>query len=222
MDRRTGPGVAFPQMRYWAHAGSVTITAVTVVAFGTVVAFALVVLSALGMVQPAHAADPWRKLHRPLHLPRLAAGETCPVSHIDPRVDWGRVNMFGGPGLGPGPVYPGLGDERHLTTTGRSRDGRFETKVFWYVKPSYRGRALIRGRRLDGPGRLHFVRGRHTDGLPRELHITRHEIHSWTGDPPPGSRGVPSGLSIRSSGCYGVQIDGTRFSRTVVFTASTP
>ena len=23
------------------------------------------------------------------------------------------------------------------------------TKVFWYVKPSYRGRVLIRGRRLD-------------------------------------------------------------------------
>jgi hypothetical protein len=58
--------------------------------------------------------------------------------------------------------------------------------------------------------------------VPRELHITRHEIHSWTGRPPPGSRGVPSGLSIRASGCYGVQIDGTRFSRAVIFTASTP
>jgi hypothetical protein len=185
-------------------------------------AFALVLLSVLGLVQPANASDSWRKLHRPLHLPRLAAGEACPVSPIDQRVDWERINIFGGPGLGLGPVYPGLGDDRHLTTRGPAADGWFSDKVFWYVKPSYRGRALIRGRRLDGPGSVHFVRSRHTDGLPRELHITRHEIGSWTGQPPPGSRGVPSGLSIRASGCYGVKIDGTRFSRTIVFTASTP
>jgi hypothetical protein len=182
-----------------------------------------VLLTALGLARPANAADQWRKLHRPLDLPRLSPGEACPVSAVDARVDWESINMFGGPGLGPGPVYPGLGDSRHLTTTsGPSRDGWFGTKVFWYVKPTYRGRALIRGRRLDGPGTVHFDRGRHTDGLPRELHITRHEIHSWTGRPPPGSRGVPSGVFVRASGCYGVQIDGTRFSRTVVFAASTP
>ena len=39
------------------------------------------------------------------------------------------------------------------------------SKVFWYVKPSYRGRVLIRGRRLDAPGTLRFGEQR----LSREL-----------------------------------------------------
>ncbi len=183
----------------------------------------MVLLPVLGLVQPADAKTGWRKLHRPLDLPPRAAGEACPVSPVDPRVDWETINIFGGSGIGPGPVYPGLGySGGHLTTTGVTPDGWFGTKVFWYVAPRYRGRALVRGRRLDGPGLVHFGRGRHTAGLPRELHITRHEIGSWTGQPPPGSRGVPSFVYVRASGCYGVQIDGTRFSRTVVFTASTP
>jgi len=41
---------------------------------------------------------------------------------------------------------------------------------------------------------------------------------SWEGQPP-GSRGIPSGLRVRAPGCYGVQIDGTNFSRVIVFKA---
>jgi hypothetical protein len=184
-----------------------------------VVALALALLPALGLVQPANAADPWRKLHRPLHLPRLAPGDACPVSPVDQRVDWESVNAFGD-GIGPGPVYPGLGDEGHLTTEGSGP--WFGTKVFWYVKPSYPRRVLIRGRRLDGPGKARFHdSGRSHGRLLPDLRITRNDSVSWEGQPR-GSRGVPSGVFIRAPGCYGVQIDGTRFSRTVVFTASTP
>lgn len=32
----------------------------------------------------------------------------------------------------------------------------FGEKVFWFVMPSYRGRVLIRGRRIDAPGRVGF------------------------------------------------------------------
>jgi hypothetical protein len=183
-------------------------------------AVALVLLTVLGLAQPADA-KPWRKLHRPLHLPQLAAGEACPVSAVDRRVDWGRINIFGGPGIGRGPVYPGLGSGAHVRTIGGSFDGWFSAKVFWYVKPSYHKRVLIRGRRLDGPEWLRITAAgvdarRHL----RELRIKRNDTVSW-GRQPRGSRGVPSGVHIRASGCYGVQIDGTRFSRTVVFTAST-
>jgi hypothetical protein len=86
-------------------------------------------------------------------------------------------------------------------------------KVFWYVRPNYRGRVLIRGRRLDGAQRLGFNGQR----LPaRELRIKPYETVSWEGQPT-GSRGIPSDVRVRVAGCYGVQIDGATFSRVVVF-----
>src|SRR5206468_12368147 len=91
-------------------------------------------------------------------------------------------------------------------------------KVFWYALPSYRGRALLRGRRLDGPESLGF------NGLKLpspELRIEPWDTVSWQGQPA-GSRGVPSSVRVRVSGCYGVQIDGAGFSRVVVFTVDAP
>jgi hypothetical protein len=175
-------------------------------------------MAALMVVAPplGAAGTPWAKLHRPLHLPRLEAGAPCPVSGIDPRIDWTRVHIFGGSGIGRGPAYPGLGGSGGRLTA--SPDVQYggawaSGKVFWYVRPSYRGRALIRGRRLDGPEWLGF-NGRR---LPsRELRIDRIYTVSWEGQPA-GSRGIPSGVRVKAAGCYGVQIDGTTFSRVVVF-----
>lgn len=185
------------------------------------VAVWLVLIAAAGTAQPAIAAGPWRELHRPLDLPEVPAGEPCPVSPVDQRVDWPSTNIFGGSGTGPGPVYPGIGSEPvgSVETMGAPIRGPwFGGKVFWYVTPAYRGRVLIRGRRLDGPESLRFT---DEGAFSRELRIRRRTSVSWKGQPP-GSRGEPSGVLVRSSGCYGVQVDGTRFSRTVVFTASTP
>jgi len=181
----------------------------------------LALVAGLVFVQTAGAAGPWAELHRPLDLPRVGPGETCPVSAVDDRVDWEDTGIFGSSGTGRGPVYPGLGGSEppgHVTATSSgSPEPWFGGKVFWYVAPVYRDRVLIRGRRLDGPQRMRF----NDDGRDsRELRIKRRSDISWTGQPP-GSRGEPSGVLIRTSGCYGVQIDGTRFSRTVVFTAST-
>ena len=189
---------------------------------GRLAAALVLLFPALGVTTPADAANRWRELHRPLDLPRIAAGEPCPVSPVDERLDWEALNIFGGSGIGPGPVYPGLGgDGGDLATRGPNADGWFDNKVFWYVKPGYRRRAVVRGRRLDGPGRVRFEGG--SVLRPRELRIKRKgEVRSWSGHRPDGSRGVPSGVSVRTAGCYGVQIDGTRFSRVAVFTASTP
>jgi hypothetical protein len=183
----------------------------------------LVLLVALGLAQPAGAAGPsWRQLHRPLHLPQLGAGEECPVSPVDRRVDWEKHPIFGESGTGPGPVYPGLGSSGgDLTIRGPSSDGWFRGKVFWYVKPSYRKRVLIRGRRLDAPGPVHIRASAAPRSSPRELRIKRKTTVSWRGKPR-RSRGVPSGVYVPASGCYGAQVDGSRFSRVVVFTASAP
>ena len=52
------------------------------------------------------------------------------------------------------------------------------------------------------------------------MHIRIGQTVGWDGQPP-GSRGVPSNIRARTPGCYGVQIDGTRFSRLVVFSVTT-
>jgi hypothetical protein len=165
------------------------------------------------------STDAWTRLRRPLHLPRLESGADCPVSTVARRVDWARANIFGGSGIGRGPVYPGLGDSRSIlrATPDRQFGGQWAgAKVFWYVLPSYRGRVLIRGRRLDGGQALGFDGDRRPD---RELRIEPYDTVSWHAQPR-GSRGIPTSVRVRVPGCYGVQIDGTGFSRVVVFRAT--
>jgi hypothetical protein len=179
---------------------------------------AALAVAALALIEPLGASPtPWAKLHRPLHLPRLAPGAACPVSRVDGRIAWKRVNIFGGSGIGRGPVYPGLGGSggKAYARPDHQYGGPWASvKVFWYVRPSYRGRVLIRGHRLDGPQSLGF-NGRRVP--TRELRIEPWDSVSWEGQPT-GSRGIPSGLRASAPGCYGVQIDGTTFSRVVVFT----
>lgn len=171
----------------------------------------------LAAVSVAHAGQ-WQDLHRPLHLSALASGEACPVSSVDQRIDWLALHIFGDAGIGSGPVYPGLGPDSHLNTFGEGVNGWFGTKVFWYARPRYRGPVLIRGRRLDGTDRLRFTA---QGSRSSELRMPVGKSVQWPGQPPK-ARGKPSGVSIRASGCYGVQIDGTSFSRVVVFSASLP
>lgn len=175
---------------------------------------AILLLAAVALASSAGAGvrDEWTPLRRPLHLPKVPSGAACPVSRVDPRVQWRRI----GSGIGRGPVYPGLGAHSGLLFATRDRQYGgpwFGEKVFWYVLPSYRGPVLIRGRRLDGPQLVRFNGGK----LPApELRIEPDETVSWQGQPP-GSRGVPSSVRVMTPGCYGFQIDGTSFSRTVVF-----
>jgi hypothetical protein len=183
------------------------------------IAVVLPIVAALTVSEPLRASSTsWGKLRRPLHLPHLRPGVACPVSRVDRRIDWDRTNIFGGSGIGRGPVYPALGDAggKLYADPDTQFGGRWAGgKVFWYVLPTYRGPVLIRGRRLDGSQRLGF------DGLrvpERERWIAPGETATWEGQPP-RSRGIPSSVRIRVSGCYGVQIDGTRFSRIVILSA---
>jgi hypothetical protein len=176
------------------------------------VLLAALVVVALLAGSARSSGDP---LARPLHLPHVAKGAACPVSRIDRSVDWKRARIFGGFGYGPGPVYPGLGTRAVVDVWRDEQYGGpwYGQKVFWYVLPTYRGPVLIRSRRLDGPEWMRFDAGR----LPAaQLRIDPNETVSWEGMPE-GSRGRPSGVRARAQGCYGVQIDGTTFSRVVVF-----
>ena len=162
------------------------------------------------------ATDPWKALQRPLEIPRIAPGIACPVSSVARSVPWRRFGI--GSGLGRGPAYPVLGgDTLELQPPATFQSLRWGgQKVFWFVLPRYRGPVLIRGRQLDGPHRVRFQSG---DVPPAELRVAPGQSASWSGQPN-GSRGVPSYTRLRAAGCYGYQIDGTSFSRVIVFRAS--
>jgi hypothetical protein len=177
-----------------------------------------VVLLALACGATSRAGDRWASLRRPLHLPKVAAGAGCPKSSVDHRIPWKRFNIFGGSGVGRGPVYPGVPGGFVMASRDQQYGGPwFGEKVFWFVLPRYGGPVLIRGRRLDGPQRMGFG-GRK---VPKsELRIAPNQSVEWPGQPP-GSRGVPSSVRVLTPGCYGVQIDGTSFSKVVVFVVDT-
>jgi hypothetical protein len=188
----------------------------------TAAAWAAFVLLVLGLaVAGAEAkrkpAWTWASLHRPWQLPRIGTGIGCPVSRSR-RVDLGPA-IDSGPLPGPGPAYPaGLApdvavefvyppDPRQTDFYGSGWGGN---KVLWWVKWSYRGPVLIRGRRLDGPELVRFDRG-----VPPKTEI---RIPAATrSQAPTRSRDRPGYTRLRAAGCYAYQIDGIGFSRTIVF-----
>ncbi|MFN2471154.1 MAG: hypothetical protein ABR583_09240 [Gaiellaceae bacterium] len=122
-----------------------------------------------------------------------------------------------GAALGPGPVYPVVGGTGVVHAVRRAaewpRGPWGGQKVLWFVHQEYGERVLIRGRRLGGWQWLRFDRGLRPAA---ELRIEPGETVGWNGQPE-GSRGRPSYVRVRASGCYAAQIDGTTFSRVVVF-----
>lgn len=176
---------------------------------------ALLVMSPLlALSQTAGAADPWTQwteLRRPLHLPALAPGAPCPVSRPAPA----GVHSAGR-GIGPGPVYPIFGPDYGsgvlrfpYPPTARlfAGSGWGGWKVIWY-DPSYGGPVLIRGGRIDAPGLVRFSRGAAGTVPPAtELRWPPHGLPQY----------FDSNTRLRASGCYAYQIDGTSFSRVIVF-----
>jgi hypothetical protein len=184
---------------------------------GLSVALASALLLAFGGGPPRTVLGPWAQLHRPLHLPAVAPGAPCPVSGTA-RFDFAKFGLA--KGIGPGPAYPiGFAQPGSILRFTYPPDPRSEfagslwsgQKVLWFVAPRYRGRVLIRGGRLDNPDRLRFERG---NVPPLELRIFK-VVNGRM-----GGRERPSYTRLRAPGCYAYQIDGTSFSRVIVFQAA--
>jgi hypothetical protein len=177
------------------------------------VALAFAAGSADGHPAARTGDEPWRPLRRPLHLPQVAPGAACPTSSGRHAREYSR--LFGSAfALGPGPVYPvidssdpGAG-EATVPYRRRNVGGWHAFKVRWIAAPGYAGQALVRGRQLDGSNRIRF----RLSGVRVELHLNRAvDPGRW--------RGWPSEAEVTGPGCFGMQIDGQRFSRVVVFRA---
>jgi hypothetical protein len=85
-------------------------------------------------------------------------------------------------------------------------------KVLWVVDPAYDGPVLIRGRRIDAPGRLGFGRGSTPEWTMR---ISPPPAQAFAG----GWPNFPSYTRLKDSGCYAYQVDGRNFSYSIVFLA---
>ena len=84
-------------------------------------------------------------------------------------------------------------------------------KVLWFWRPTYRGPLLIRGRQLDGPNGVRFG----------HAHVPVREMRARGEDTPSASGWYdwPSTTRLHAPGCYAWQVDGTTFSRVIIFRA---
>ena len=160
------------------------------------------------VIGPPSGID-WAALRRPLQLPSVATGASCPVT---PQ----QTIVAGLPALaGNGPFYP-------LTSAGYGGTVYYDpvsvfgppgVVVTWVAAPGVEGPALVRGRRLDAAGTLTFGRDQYA-----ELQITPYDVSSSVGSA--GYRAMESDLTvIPTAGCYAYQIDTSSSSTVVVFAA---
>jgi hypothetical protein len=153
----------------------------------------------------------WRRLKRPLHIPRLIPGAPCPISSLASKVDFRSYGV--GQGVGTGPVYPApfSPDPTQPLNDYTVPPGWHGGKHAFLTVPRYQGPALVRGSQLDGPEVVTFasneIRGAPSLADPKpELRLpagTRSVVHTFFFLTPPA--------------CYAYQIDGTTFSKIVVF-----
>jgi hypothetical protein len=145
------------------------------------------------------------RLRRPLRLAPRAGGASCPTAAA------ARVNPSYGIALGPGPAYPVPFRQATLHYGhGRGAGGWIYLKVLWIVSAGYRGPVLVRGHQLDGTNWLGFANGVHP--------LEELQLPPARAGAAKGWRAFPSYTRVRAgSGCYAYQIDGTTFSKVLVF-----
>jgi hypothetical protein len=146
-----------------------------------------------------------------------------PVVAIATRAFFGVGALAPYPHWQQGPVYALVGDAPRIVGLSlHPKVGQWYTvPTIWFSRPSYDGPILVRGGRLDAPGRLRFGPGVRP----------RMELRLPTGTWPPGdwpreAKGPPESWRatsiptlIPAPGCYAYQVDGLGFSYILAFGA---
>jgi hypothetical protein len=146
-------------------------------------------------------------------LPKVAAGAPCPRRRGE------VINPAFGAAFGVGPAYAVLGASARVDFIYPAVEGQewypsdwSGQKVLWVVDPGYDGPVLIRGLRIDAPGRVDFGRG----SVPEwDMRIRGDASDNQAG----GWRNFPSYTRLKDNGCYAYQVDGRDFSYSIVFRA---
>lgn len=167
---------------------------------------------------PVHVAD---AIRQPLHLPTVAGG-SCPVS---PRRTFPGGAGFTGPfrALGAGHLFVAGLSRGGTVPVSPDSAGRLSAKVIWVFGKQYGGPLLLRGDRVDGPGRLRFEHYLGAADYPpsgpgvhphRQVLYVRGGLHAPA---PHALESEPDELYVDGPGCYAVQADGVGFSEVLVF-----
>lgn len=151
----------------------------------------------------------WQMLaRRPLSLPVLAAGATCPTTP-------GRSHGPIGDALGDGPVYV-LGGPLGLEATLRYLPpSHFGSEVWggatsiFALDPAFRGYVLARGAQLDGTNDVGFG-DRSVPEASEHVLVSPDNLDGWTRH--------NTFTRVRAPGCYAYQIDGIHTEDGKVFT----
>jgi hypothetical protein len=150
-------------------------------------------------------------INRPLRLPTVAAGAACPVSGVTVRSP--VVQPADARGLGTGPLYPitfYIGENGTMVLGGQTRGpgGLYELKVVWATSGGYRGPAVVRVERIDGPGRG-YVR------LYYDVSAARGDVVVFPPTEFPSD--FPASTNVSGPGCWAYQIDGAGLEEVIVF-----
>jgi hypothetical protein len=155
-------------------------------------------------------------LKRPVHFPVLRGGESCPATfgHV------ANTSYFVGTALGNGPVrvlISNAGDLLHgIAQLGTTQvKGWQALQTLWFSVPGYDGPFVVRGKRLDGPGRI-SIGGSPTAVGPIVV------PPGPTMNTSAGYRTVPGSTWVTAPGCYAWQVDGLRFSDVIVINTTRP
>jgi hypothetical protein len=153
-------------------------------------------------------------LARPMRLPAVAPGATCPVSQ--PTRHAPVAQPGDADGLGTAPVWPMTGGNLDIDYGGAPArtpgpDGLYEIKVVWASDGTRPGPAVVRVGRLDGPGRG-VVRLYYDQGASRGDAVVFQVLtvpQDW-----------PSGTFVSGPGCYAYQADWAGGTEVLVFRVS--
>jgi hypothetical protein len=143
-------------------------------------------------------------LRRPLRLPTLRRDGSCPTTPaVGPPMT--PAHPVAAVAVGQGPVYPVL--------FRAAPDGRLDQSAvaYWDAPEPLSGVAIVRGYRLGAPrNRIRFLDDQQKPSLV-------HVLDPATAHPagPTGHWWRPTRLRA-GAGCYGLQIDGPRFSTVLV------
>ena len=168
------------------------------------------------------SGSPWAQLEsKPLHLPSVAGGASCPVTPGQAVTGSGTSVAYGA-----GPAYVTVGESNgvlHYDPSPSLDNGSpwGLSQIHWAVAPAYSGPLLIRGSQIDGAHTVGFNGGEgFSASNPTGTEPVQNELRLQVTQPGGNQWYLAvSYVRVQAPGCYAYQFDGTSFSEVVVFQA---